>query len=75
MIMSCLHTKFHVPSFSDFLVIAIKPKSKHILHAAAMFYILQNITLTKVSKIFSYYGASFQYSKLGPSYCYYWLQK
>jgi len=47
--MICFHTKFHMPSSDGSLVIAIKPKTKFRLRAAAMLllYILQHRYLTK----------------------------
>jgi hypothetical protein len=45
--MTCVHTKFQMPSCNGSLVIAIKPKSKYRFHAATMllFYILQKKVL------------------------------
>jgi len=58
----CLHTKFHMPSTPDSLVITIKMKTKYRLHAATMlFYILHKIILTHFQK--AYYHTPLWYAK------------
>jgi len=47
--MICLHNKFHMPSSNGPLVIATKPKTECMFHAAAMvFYDVQTTTLIKM---------------------------
>jgi hypothetical protein len=52
--MTYLRTKFHTPSSSDSLVVAIKPKAKENVRTAAMllFYILYTKKMNKTSILF-----------------------
>jgi hypothetical protein len=80
MFMNRLRTKFHMPSSNGSLAVAIKPKTKHRVHAAAMFFsILQKQNLTEVSYFrrlqdFITSGSNAPCTKfVRPPCCYYWL--